>query len=138
MPEGRVRDEAWAFWDFLPTAAELAGVPVPPACPTDGFSLVSYLRGGSAPKRDHFYWELHEQASLQAVRFDNWKAVRNGPKSATELYDLQTDPGEKTNLAAQKPDIVARAEKLFQTSRTEHADWPLVQRREGKAKKKTK
>ena len=138
VPAGRVSDEAWAFWDFLPTTAELAGVPVPPACHTDGLSLVSFLRGGSAPKRDHFYWELHEQGSLPAVRFDQWKAVRNGPKSATELYDLQTDPGEKTNLAAQKPEIVARAEKLFQTSRTEHADWPLVQRREGKAKKKAK
>ncbi len=79
VPAGRVSDEPWAFWDFLPTAAELAGAPLPAACKTDGLSLVSFLQGGPAPQRDHFYWELHEGTSLQAVRFGDWKAVRNGP-----------------------------------------------------------
>jgi arylsulfatase A len=62
VPAGRVSDEPWAFWDFLPTAAELAGAKLPASFKTDGHSLVSFLRGGKAPHRDHFYWELHEQA----------------------------------------------------------------------------
>lgn len=136
VPAGRVTDEPWAFWDFLPTAAELAGAAVPAECKTDGLSLVSFLKGGPAPKREHFYWELHEGASLQAVRFGDWKAVRNGPETAIELYDLKADAGEKTNLAKDKPNLVAKAEELMKTSRTDHPDWPLVQKRAGKNKKK--
>ena len=101
-------DEPWAFWDFLPTAAELSGAKIPAECKTDGHSLVSFLKGGEAPKRDHFYWELHEGAKpLQAVRFGNWKAVKNGPQAAIELYDLATDPGETTNVAAKFPERIA-------------------------------
>jgi arylsulfatase A-like enzyme len=84
-----VSDEPWAFWDFLPTAAELAGAKIPADCKTDGLSLVSFLKGGAAPSREHFYWELHETAKpIQAVRFGNWKAVKNGPAAPVELYDL--------------------------------------------------
>ena len=126
IPAGRVSDEPWAFWDFLPTAAELAGAKVPASVPTNGLSLVSFLQGGSAPKRDYFYWELHEKQPLQAVRFGNWKAVRNGPGTPLELYDLKTDAGEKTNLAAQKPDLVAKAEALLKSARVDDPDWPLV------------
>ncbi|MBE2284745.1 MAG: arylsulfatase [Prosthecobacter sp.] len=136
VPAGRVTDEPWAFWDFLPTAAELVGTSVPAECKTDGVSLVSFLKGGPAPKRDHFYWELHEGTSLQAVRFGDWKAVRNGPEAPIELYDLKTDAGEAHNLAAEKPDLVAKVEALMKASRTEDPDWPLVQKRLGKAKKK--
>lgn len=128
VPAGRVSDEAWAFWDFLPTAAELAGAKIPGQARLDGLSLVSFLQGGPAPARDHFYWELHEGTSLQAVRFGPWKAVRNGPEKPIELYDLQKDPGEQNDLAKQQPDQVARAERLMKTARTEHPDWPLVQR----------
>lgn len=138
VPAGRVIDEPWAFWDFLPTAAELAGAPIPAECKTDGLSLVSFLKGGPAPKRDHFYWELHEAASLQAVRFGDWKAVRNGPEKPIELYDLKADPGEAVDLAKDKPELVAKGEALMKTSRTEHPDWPLVQKRAGKGKKQEK
>ena len=136
VPADRVSDEPWAFWDFLPTAAELAGAPIPAECNTDGLSLVSFLKGGPAPKRDHFYWELHEGASLQAVRFGDWKAVRQGPEKPVEIYDLKTDAAEAHDLAASKPDLVAKAEALMKSSRSEHPDWPLVQQRPGKKKKK--
>lgn len=128
VPAGRVSDEPWAFWDFLPTAAEIAGAKIPAACPTDGLSLVNYLQGGSAPPRDHFYWELHEGTSLQAVRFGTWKAVRNGPEKPIELYDLSNDASEQNDLAKQKPELIAQAEALMKSARTDHPDWPLVQR----------
>lgn len=136
VPAGRVTDEPWAFWDFLPTAAELAGAPIPAECKTDGLSLVPFLKGGPVPKRDHFYWELHEQASLQAVRFGHWKAVRNGPESPIELYDLKADAAESHDLAKNNPELVAKAEALMQSSRTNDPDWPLLQKRAGKNKKK--
>jgi arylsulfatase A-like enzyme len=128
VPAGRVSEEPWAFWDFLPTAVELAGAKLPAGFKPDGLSLVSFLRGGPAPKREYFYWELHERESLQAVRFDDWKAVRNGPSSPIELYDLKTDPGEAKNLAGENPDQVARAEALMKAARTEDANWPLRER----------
>jgi arylsulfatase A-like enzyme len=126
VPADRVCDEPWAFWDFLPTAAELAGTKLPASFQSDGFSLVPFLLGGSAPQREYFYWELHEQQrSIQAVRFGDWKAVRNGPSSPIELYDLKTDPGETKDLAGQKPDLVARAEALMKSARKEDPNWPL-------------
>ena len=136
VPAGRVSHEPWAFWDFLPTAAELAGAQLPDGFKPDGLSLVSFLKGGAAPKRDYFYWELHEGPSLQAARFGDWKAVKNGLSAKTELYDLATDAGEKSDLAASKPELVAQAEAIFKTARTDHPDWPLRDRPAGKGKQK--
>ncbi|HSI62754.1 MAG TPA: arylsulfatase, partial [Candidatus Saccharimonadia bacterium] len=125
VPAGRVSEEPWAFWDFLPTAAELAGADMPQGYQTDGLSLVSMLKGGSAPHREHFYWELHEGTPIQALRFDNWKAVRNGPSKAIELYDLSADEKESKDLAKEKPDVVAQAEGMMNAARVDSADFPL-------------
>ncbi len=125
VPAGRTSDEPWAFWDYLPTVAELTGAKLPPAYTPDGLSLAAFLKGGPAPKRDHFYWELHEQASIQAVRWGNWKAVKNGPSQPIELYNLQADVGETKDLAAQNPDLVTRAEQLMNSARTEDPNWPM-------------
>jgi len=125
IPAARVSDEPWAFWDFMPTAAQLAGTKLPPSFTPDGLPLVSFLEGGPAPKREYFYWELHEAQSIQAVRFGNWKAVKNGPSAQIELYDLNTDPGEKKNLAAEKPELVAKAESLLKSARKEDPNWPM-------------
>ena len=129
IPAGRVSEEPWAFWDFLPTALELAGTPMPADFTPDGLSLVSMLKGGGAPKRDSFYWELHEGPSLQAVRFDDWKAVRHGPSKPIELYDLASDPGETKSVAAAHPDLAAKAAALMKAARTEDPNWPLRDKR---------
>ena len=127
IPAGRVCDEPWAFWDFLPTAVELARAKLPDGFQPDGHSLTTMLKGGPAPRRDYFYWELHEAAFLQAVRFGDWKAVRNGPSKPIELYDLKTDSGERHNLAAEKPKLVAQAESLLKTARTDDPNWPVFE-----------
>lgn len=129
IPAGKVREEPWAFWDFLPTAAELAGTKVPAESKTDGLSLVSYLKGGPAPKRDYYYWELHEGKPIQAVRFGNnleWKAVKNGLQAPVELYDLSKDPGESKNIAADHPPVVKQAVALMKDAHAENSDWPLT------------
>jgi arylsulfatase A-like enzyme len=129
IPAGTVREEAWAFWDFLPTAAEWAGAKIPENCKTNGLSLVSFLQGGPAPKREAFYWELHEGKPIQAVRFGDelqWKAVKNGVNAKVELYDLRQDVGEKNDIAATNPQIVEQAVALMNVSRQENPDWPLT------------
>ncbi|MDZ4288951.1 MAG: sulfatase-like hydrolase/transferase, partial [Prosthecobacter sp.] len=138
IPAGRVSQEPWAFWDFLPTAAELAGAEFTANAKTDGLSIVSLLKGGKAPARDYFYWELHEKQSIQAVRFGVWKAVKNGPKAKIELYHLGTDVAESSDVAVSQPDLVAKAEALMQSARTENPNFPLAEGRPGKKKSKGK
>ncbi len=126
VPAGRVSDEPWAFWDFLPTAAELAGAPLPENCKTDGLSLAAFLKGGPAPKRECFYWELHEGGGfIQAVRFGGWKAVRNGPAAPIELYDLGKDESESKDVAAQHAETVAKADALMKAQHVDDPDWPV-------------
>ena len=126
VPAGRVSDEPWAFWDFLPTCVDLLGVKLPDGVKTDGVSVLPLFKGGLAPKRECFYWELHRGGpTIQAVRFGDWKAVKNGPKEAVELYDLKSDPGEKKNLAAEKPEVLKKATALLASEHADHPDWPM-------------
>lgn len=138
VPAGRVCDGPWAFWDFLPTAAELSGAKWPESFKPDGYSLVGMLKGGAAPKRDYFYWELHEGKPLQAVRLGDWKAVKNGPADPIELYDLQTDRGERNNVAADHPDIVKKIETVMKSACTDSPDWPLKGAAQAKQRKKAR
>lgn len=120
---GVVSDQVWAFWDFLPTAAELAGAKAP--ADLDGLTVVPTLLGKGGQKQHEFlYWEFHENGSRQAVRMGDWKAVRPvGGK--LELYDLKNDVGEKNDVAAQHPDVVAQIEAYLKGARTESQQWPL-------------
>jgi arylsulfatase A-like enzyme len=122
---GTTSDLPCAFWDFLPTAAELAGAEPPPGI--DGLSIVPNLLAQPGQRRhDFLYWEFHEgQHSKQAVRAGRWKAIRNAPGEPLELYDLTTDLGEEHNVAAEHPDVVARIETHLKTARTPSEHWPL-------------
>ncbi len=126
VPANRVSSAPWAFWDFLPTAVELAGASLPHGFKPDGISLVAHLKGASAPNREGFYWELHEGLPQQAARIGDWKAVKPSPKQPLELYHLANDPSESKNLAQDFPDRVASFLEFMRTSRTEHPDWPLA------------
>ncbi len=135
IPAGKVSDESWAFWDFMPTCADLLHAKLPEKVTTDGVSILPLLKGGAAPKRDYFYWELHEAgSSLQAVRFGDWKGVKVGQSGAVQLYDLKADPAEKTDLADKHPGLVVKAAKLMAEAREDHPDWPLRDKPEPKKK----
>lgn len=125
---GATSDFAWAFWDFLPTAAELVGTAPPPGL--DGLSIVPTLLGSEGAGRsqtahDFLYWEFHEGGFKQAVRQGNWKGVRLKPGDALELYDLAVDPGEATDLSQRHPDVVTRIERIMVEARTDSPDWPV-------------
>jgi arylsulfatase A len=123
IPAGRTSDYAAAHWDWMPTFAELAGLPAPTGI--DGLSLVRALRGQSQPAHDFMYWEFHERGFQQAVRMGNWKAVRLAKGRPLELYDLSKDLRETTDVAAAHPDIVEKIEKYLATARTESPNWPI-------------
>jgi len=121
---GQVSDFPWAFWDFMPTAAELAGASVPEGL--DGKSILPTLAGQSQPPHEYFYWEFHERGFHQAVRMGPWKGIRKSPKGPLELYDLSTDLGETRDLSAQKPDVVRKIIEIMQAARTDSAEWPIL------------
>jgi arylsulfatase A-like enzyme len=121
---GTVSDQVWAFWDFFPTACDLAGVETPKGL--DGLSLAPTITGKGRQKTHEFlYWEFHEGGTSQAVRHGNWKAIRAAPSRPLVLYDLATDPGEKENVAADHPDVVARIEEFLKTARTDSKEFPI-------------
>jgi len=111
-----------AFWDVMPTLAELAGADAPEDI--DGISFLPTLLGKTHKQKvhDYLYWEFHERGGKQAVRKGKWKAVRlavrKDPNGPLELYDLQTDPQEKSNIASQHPDIVRKMEQIMRQART--------------------
>jgi hypothetical protein len=62
---------------------------------------------------------------VQAARFGDWKAVRNGIDRPIEIYDLTNDSAEAHNLADSRPDLVARAEKILLEAHRPDPNWPL-------------
>ena len=121
---GTSTDLLSAFWDVMPTLAEIAGCE-PPA-DTDGISFLPTLLGRPGQKRhDFLYWEFGGYGGQQAVRMDDWKAVRqnllrksNLNPLKIELYNLRDDISESRDVAIKYPEIVARLRKIMATERT--------------------
>lgn len=121
---GTVSDHVWAFWDFLPTACDLASFEKPRGL--DGISIWPTITGrGQQPKHEFLYWEFHEGGTIQAVRHGNWKALRLAPGRPLELYDVVKDPIEKQNVAAEHPQVIERIETYLKTARTESKEFPI-------------
>ena len=116
---GRQSDHISAFWDFLPTACDIAGVP--PLEYTDGISFLPTLVEGEQTKHEYLYWEFFEKGGRQAIRKKNWKAVRydmsDTPEAPIQLYDLTEDISEANNNALDHSDIVKEMAELMKSSR---------------------
>lgn len=138
VKSGTTSDHISAFWDFLPTACELAGIE-PTYKDINGISLVPELIADNEnqQKHDYLYWEFNErQGPIQAIRQGDWKLVYRREKKP-ELYNLSTDLSESINLAKQKPGKLNQMLNILKTVRTEHAEFPL-QTRELALKKRNK
>ena len=115
-----------AFWDFLPTACELAGV-TPSDNSIDGVSYLPTLLGHTEEQQEHpyMYWEFNEKGGpVQAIRQGKWKAIKHFSKPI-QLYDLSSDIGESTNVAASNPEVTQTMAALFEEARSHHPAFPL-------------
>ncbi len=128
---GSTSEHLSAFWDVLPTMAELIGQPIPEQC--DGISMVPTLLGKPSGQaaHDYLYFEFirgkANPYSTRALRQGAWKAVQRskGNKGqefiSIELYHLKKDLGEENDVAGQFPELVQKMERLMDDAHT-----PLV------------
>jgi arylsulfatase A len=144
IPKGSVCRQPAMTIDVLPTVARLTGAPLP-AQRIDGLDispLLTGVPGASSPHRA--LWFYYNQNELQAVRSGPWKLIlphayrtldltaapaKDGrptkyvqAKAGLELYNLVDDPGERRDLAAQRPEVVARLQALSEEARADLGD----------------
>ena len=102
------------MWDFLHTAADIAGVAAPAGL--DGISFLPAITGDAAGQTPHeyLYWEWQTK---RAVRKGSWKGVKLGT-DPLQLYDLSTDIGETSNVAGANPAVVADLEQIMTDAHT--------------------
>jgi arylsulfatase A-like enzyme len=106
--------------DFYPTLLELAGVPIPAGQAVDGVSLVPLLKGGDSPRirgRDlyghypHYGNQGGEPSSI--IRRSDWKLIHYWEDGRDELYDLKSDPGERSDVLAQNALVATTLRKAL-------------------------
>jgi len=121
-----VSEHISAFWDFLPTFAELLGTK--PPSDIDGISIMPTLLGNNEKQGFHefLYWEY---GGRQAVRMGDWKAYRKDVSSRIELYNLKYDIAEQHNLTEKKPDMASKMKEIMRDARTESELFPLVRKK---------
>ncbi len=149
---GSTTQHIFTFWDFLPTAAELAGAEMPPRI--DGVSAVAAMLGrgdeAAPPSPRTLYYEfcwnnvpntpakmakignlkgalpvVYGDGWTQAVRLGDWKGYRtNQVNTGVMLFDLSSDIGELTDVASKHPDIVAKIIAVMEAEHTPNPMWP--------------
>jgi len=118
IPGGQVCDKVGAMMDIFPTFLEMAGGRVPGMI--DGSNILPMLNDAPSP-HERLFWDYGKQL---AVRHGKWKLVLNGRSEGEKpdgvhLSDLESDPGERTNLKDRQPDLVkelTQAAKEWQAS----------------------
>lgn len=125
--ENTVSDHVSAFWDILPTFADIIGAETPAGI--DGISFLPELLGKKQKEHDYLYWEFHEQGGKAAVRKGDWKAIRlnadQGIQEPIELYDLSNDPGEMNDLSGSNPAIVKQMIDLMKEAHVKSDVFPF-------------
>lgn len=119
VPAGKTREDAWAFWDMMPTIGQLTSTSVPTNI--DGISFVNALKGKVQKQHDYLYWQFSEKGFKEALLQGNWKLIRykdKGKPEVLELYDLSKDIGETNNIASTNYAKVQELKTLMKKSKT--------------------
>jgi arylsulfatase A-like enzyme len=111
--------------DIFPTVCDLVGAEVPAGL--DGRSFAGVLRGKPTDTRDTLFFAYRDVQ--RALRDERWKLIRYPEVNVTQLFDLKTDPDEKTNLAndpAQAPRVAAMLARLHEWQKHYGDEAPLT------------
>ena len=136
---GHASDEILSTMDLLPTFAALAGAALPERA-IDGRNAADFLLGKSptSPRDEYLYYAA---TRLTGVRSGRWKLELARPDHpvetgwwgrlleeipATQLYDLESDHGESSDVAAQHPEVVAELMKRVERARAELGDFNRI------------
>ncbi|MHC4673421.1 MAG: sulfatase-like hydrolase/transferase [Planctomycetota bacterium] len=119
IPAGKISKQMAITMDITATILTAAGAKVPIDRPLDGVDLIPYLTGKKRFEDRTFCWRSRQinfgkkinQVMEQAIREGNWKLHTRGKK--VMLFNLKKDIGETEDLAAEKPQVVARLQKKF-------------------------
>jgi arylsulfatase len=143
IPAGVVCNKLTSTIDLFPTVASICGLPLP-AQRIDGVDILPLLQGKTDVSPRKYFYYYYDRNNLKAVRRDDWKLVlphtsrtyekdlpgsdgfpgkapENNP-IALGLYDLRRDPGERYDISAQHPEIVAELQKLAEMAREDLGD----------------
>ncbi len=126
---GSQSDHISAFWDFMPTVCEVAGI-IPPD-DIDGISFLPSLINEKEKQlqHDYLYWEFPEMGYSIAARKGKWKAVKinmlENPNYPIELYNLDSDPGETENIAEKHPEIVSMMQEVLKDAHIRSNIFPM-------------
>ena len=142
-----VSKEVVTTMDLLPTLAAITGAALP-RWTIDGRSILPILEGSAGAASPHEAVYFYDGVELQAVRSGSWKlhlphryptVVEPGMDGSPgqeewrdlelSLFDLDADPGETTNVAAQHPELVSQ---LREAAAAFDADIKKNQRRVGR------
>lgn len=121
VPAGSVCGEVVTAMDLLPTFASVAGAAVPADRVIDGRDISPVLFDGAGSPHEAFayYW----MEDLQAVRSGRWKLhLARGGAAVEELYDLEADVAESDDVAASRPEVVARLHAIAEGFRSSLGD----------------
>ena len=126
IDNGSVSAHIGYFGDVMATVCDLTKQPIPDA--TQSISFLPALLGQSDKQKthDYLYWEFYEQGSRQAVRFGDWKAIREPMLTGkVALYDLSKDIGETNDLAKKHPNLVKKAVGFMEEAHHPDPKWKI-------------
>ncbi|BCW87663.1 Arylsulfatase [Alphaproteobacteria bacterium SO-S41] len=126
IPAGSTYAAPISHFDVFATAAGAAGEAVPADRKIDGVNLLPFLTGGQGGEpHQRLFWR---SGPYVVVREGDWKLQVDGTQKLTMLYDLATDPAEKTNLADRNPEKVAALQAEIADFQKEQVKplWPAL------------
>jgi N-acetylgalactosamine-6-sulfatase len=99
----------------MPTLCAIAGIENLPD-QLDGEDVSDVWLGADRERSQALFWKASATGSTPVIREGRWKLhLPRKPRGEVELYDLSVDPSESSNIAEQRPNIVARLERKLRT-----------------------
>ncbi len=124
---GSTSDHISAFWDIMPTMAQVIGAEAP--ANTDGISMLNEWLGEDQKEHEYLYWEYTAGKGDMAVRMGDWKAIRTNLHNTTDgpvaIYNIKKDPKELNNVADSHPELVEKAKSIMQKEHTKSELFPF-------------